>query len=287
MNTTNSLKQAILKSGFLLEIQTAKILTESGFLVTQNKRFEGVQTKGEPINNLDEIDILAIQRNDFITKITYIIECKGSASADFIVLMKSSDKEIVAPNVTITDSNIILENSEGILCKNNSPMFPNFCHTGDFFSHKRNGEFEKLSKNDDQNNLYKGIKQLQTGLNFFFKEYRNASTAFSIHQLIVTNATIAVTELSHELKKNEVDIKIVPWVAYLNPFSFGADSQISLGKWELFDSARASHLSKSKAPKLKQLPIVWIVNVEHLKAFLSSGTKEYTDELLQTIRSLD
>lgn len=207
-----SLKQAILKSGFLLEGQTAKVFSDSGYNVKQNRRIEGDSSEKEFPRRLHEIDVLAIHQSDF-TKKAFIVECKGSASTDVLVLIKTAQNHHSFPTTTVLNRRIIQDPSENITCNNTHKNSASCCHTGDFFGLKKSGndEYEKISKNEDQNNFFKGVQQLHIGINSFFKEYGNGDSAYSMYSLIVTNADIIVASLSNDLKNKEVLTKKVPW----------------------------------------------------------------------------
>jgi hypothetical protein len=95
-------------------------------------------------DELLEIDLIANKYTDR----HFIIECKGTDSSSFLILVKESDEQ---DNVT----NMMRHCVEGTNYRLVGYELPTFCtFTGDFFNNNTK-ELKKASRNDDDNNFYK------------------------------------------------------------------------------------------------------------------------------------
>jgi len=257
----------IKKSGFLLECQVAQIFLNRGFQVEQNLLLKTLIPSPEFPKQLVEVDVFARELRTERPGDGYIVECKGAASADKLVLLPTSTRVHSLPSVYFKET-VFMEGKENILCDNDSSDLPVYCHTGDFFAASQNGF--KASKHEERNNLYRGIEQLYFAIDAAFLTYRG--TPFRAFPVIVTNAEINVVKFNASPTSDApVSTRVVPWAAYRNPMVYDSEaSKIGRGLWlKNGDSDLGAYVNQ------KRIPVIWIVNVKNLESFITSPSKQY------------
>ena len=252
----NSIKQATDMEGFGLEEKTLKIFKDGGFDVWNNF----------PLANNLSVDIFAYSESNPI----FIIECKGSLPDHCLTLWDESKRLIdEKPNthqalkkdsrllchrfleVLVSESNkgmhyyfpSIVNENQVILCAEEiwPPFFTfRYCHTGDFRS--GTAPHKQLPKQDNKNNLYKGVKQLlarianlQTKITEIVSE--SSATRKRVIPVVVTKARIYVV------------------VDQEQPAEVG---------WAIYDCERITSLEDNPL----SVKYVFIVNIEQLSTFI-------------------
>lgn len=266
----NELIAEIGRTRFLLETKTAAVFESQNFIVEQNLLPEDVAGK---YDRLVELDVLATSRpgSGGGAKESYIVECKGAASHDKLVLIPTRKSFHEFPSVWLNGGRVRLVDGRSIVCENGkNSVFPACCHSGDFFlSHGRG--FQRSSKQDDRNNLNKGIVQLHEATQAIFNRHFEGSASkptLEIIPTIVTNAEIHLVK--YDLSKpsdQQTSTTIIPWAVYINPM-------ISGPYWAW--TGRDGHPSMNYAQQ-RRIPIVWIVNFDHLESFIRSYSKTYSE----------
>lgn len=131
------------------------------------------------------------------------------------------------------------------------------CHNGDFFTQTNNG-YQRSSKQDDRNTLFKGVTQLNAAIEPVLKVHSGKN--LELFLTIVTNAQIHVAKF--DLKRaldQQVSTAEIPWAAYTNP----------LVSSRRFDWEAVGGSDAAKYAEQKRFPVVWIVNFEYLEEFVS------------------
>jgi hypothetical protein len=265
----NNLIDEIKKSGFLLEWKVAKIFEETGFSVDQNLLLNPFILSKSFSDRLIEVDVLAIESRIGGPADGYVVECKGAASSDKLVLIPTPKDLHSLPSIYFDSGAVKLDGNRNIFCVNSSPDSPSFCHTGDFFTGKEGGPFQKAAKQDEKNNLYKGISQLHLAIDAVFLNYPKSS--FRVFPVIVTNAEIHVVTFDLALSTDEqVKTRVVPWAAYQNPMFYDeSTTQIGRNDWTVINGGASDALYADR----HRIPAVWIVNVAYLKEFITDPGK--------------
>lgn len=225
-----ALNEEILKSGFLLECRTAQIFLDCGHDVEQNLLSE-FPSNHVP-NRLREIDVLAIRApNESVEGSIYVVECKGASPKDKLVLNPSAEIKYRVPRFSFQNGRVKLIGKDSITCNVGNKRY--YCHTGDFFSRQKKGEFQRSGKQDEKNNLFHGITQLHDGLDAAFRKYRKLGN-YEVFPLIVTNVEILIAHFAPG-KRNigqEVHTESVPWAICRTPLVYPSeDSKISREPW--------------------------------------------------------
>lgn len=175
-------------SGFRLEFETKKILTAS-----MNNKFKNIEVE---LNKSIKLKNNSVKYIDLFVKCTdehggvvFIIECKGSNPENALVLIKAGDVENKEYKRFIkgraSDNNRALSTED---------LNHSIVYTGDFFNNK-NGVYVRMSKNDAQNNLYKGLQQINEACRIIFSgESYNIGGMNTGHckvvPILVTNAKL-------------------------------------------------------------------------------------------------
>lgn len=271
---SKALADGIAKSGYLLEWRVAQIFYSLGtFSVEQNLLLE-TQIPSESIpERLIEIDVLGtLARKSEPFDDRYIVECKGSSGSDKLVLLPTSKRNLSLPSVYFGPDTVTLNGNKVFMCDSMSRDLPPCCHTGDFFTIKEGKkEFSKANREDDRNNLYKGIIQLYSAMDAVFLEYRR--TPFRAFPVIVTNVEIHVAEFDLSAPpEKRITTRIVPWAAYLNPMIYRDQNGSKIGKhdWKFIGDSETKHFVFER-----RIPAIWIVNIESLREFIVSDSKTF------------
>ncbi|CZJ16564.1 TPA: hypothetical protein JBH59_13430 [Legionella pneumophila] len=223
--------EAAKQYGFNLEFRASQILIENHYKVATNT-----------IKTLNEIscetDILAWD----ISGIAIAAECKGTQKNSLLLAIRE-------PNNSLNDFSIEnkkILNSEYTLGQF-KPYQDNYFFTfsGDFFKYNIKNDLSKITKNDDENNFYKAINQIQTSIIMASKidfPMIQGNKVKTIIPMIITNADI-----------------------YVIDYSLESEPTVSLNKWILHKAIVSRELSLPLGTTALCFPVV---NIQFLSEFL-------------------
>ena len=276
------LKDAILKEGFSLEWKTNAIFSNAGYKCGQNSLW----TTGTGEEDKVEIDIIATKRQ-ISEMTTYLCECKGTIPDTPLVLLESPDlMDTAVPTFEWSKDALILNEHKNVFSGVLSGPFHTF--NGDYFTAKREGGYQKASRQEDRSNLYKGLCQLTAGLDAFFHliaQHRPQDPKDAIHfsfiPAIVTNARIQVARFSKiggaDASPENPQFAEVPWALYRNSKQYVAGSALHKVKWVKTVNPQ---VNSPVHPDNYSLPYVWVINIEHLEAFIAAEKKQYQQTVI-------
>jgi len=273
----SGIRRGVLHSGFALEWQTTQILSRNNGVVLQNLLLPKVFEDGSDIHAQVEIDVAAyfyLSHRGY--RDTFLVECKGTLTDNALVLIEASDSVGSFPSVYFSNQRVLIATKESFMVDRNRGPF--LCHTGDFFSKKSEG-WDKLSKQEERSNLFKGIQQIVSGIDAYFGYYRkdpnNGKYDIKLNPLIVTNAKLMVARFQKEdgsIATTEPDIVGVPWAVYKNPLAFGSNNYLGKVEWEFAETEK----NASSRPEMR-IPYIWIVHIDYLERFIDRSDHAYSD----------
>lgn len=229
--TLKALAEAAQKQGFRLEFETLSVLNE---YFKNNSHVKKVNTGinypvNSPPSNIGSIQTTSITREvDVYASCSnhihaeayhFLIECKGTSSINKLLLVEEINSqysqessyfsEIILPESSISDNKLLTPGGCSIIpSKENGPLQ---VFNGDFF--KCDGsKFTQAGKTEDANNLYKGVRQLNTATEALMSNRKLIIPKCKniLVPMVVTNAEICVVD--YEADK----MLTVPWAFYRN-----------------------------------------------------------------------
>lgn len=267
------LSDEIKRTGFLLEEATADVFNSKNHYVEQNSLLFNEFAKSSSAERMIEVDVYAEQRSSSTggARNCYVVECKGGQSSDRLILIPIKDGETQIPRLFIKGPSVTISNNDCFFAyRTDEPtQYPYLCHTGDFFKNS-NGKFTKSSTQEDHSNLYKGLTQIHWAVDSVYKNNENVDQ-LQVFPMIVTNTEIHVAIYNIDTPEDLVTTKQVPWVAYRNPIIHKwKESHMGFVEWK-----SSEHQIAKQYTQPRRVPIVWIVNINSLAAFVTSTTKTY------------
>lgn len=265
--TLKDLADAAQKQGFKLEFETHSILNDYLNKGALKKVRSGVNF---PVNR-PPTDMGHLQTNTIVREIDvygsccssthqvaihFLIECKGTSPENKLLLVEETNSayyqpnniftEILIPDLSI-DGGLLTSGGKSILSsKNNGPLQ---VFTGDFFKWDENKcIYTQAAKNEDANNLYKGVHQLNVAIAAMIanRQLRISQYQNILVPMIVTNAEISVVNYE------ENEIFTVPWAFYRNRIEGSANN-------------------------IGYIPYIIITSLNHLSDCLATSYYEYNN----------
>jgi hypothetical protein len=264
-----TLVEEILRTGFLLEHQTAAEFRRVNYQVERNLLLPSRIPSNEYLQRLAEIDVLARFRHGHGRDSVFITECKGASPKDKLVFLPVENNSGYLLQAVFTKQVIQLNTDNGLRSDGDAKSGLYLCHNGDFFEEIDNG-FKRASTQEERSNFYKGIVQLYYALDAVYIRFRDEAEIV-VWPLIVTNAEIHVVDFADGTPESTKTIP-VPWVAYRNPLTYTSTSS-SIGAVDWKDAVGPS----GKPIHPMRIPTIWVVNLKALKSFLVSNSKMYRD----------
>ena len=287
------LLRAVKKQGFALEYQTASIFekvfpggeTEQSVHIVSSNHLLNMQGATQPTI---EIDVICNDKDELLETV-YLVECKGTNSENGLFLIEAPKKKSsVYPELIINGQHIGHIFQQSVQIKDNFGGH-RVCSTGDFFNFTNKGkDLQKVSKHEESSNFFKGITQLNMGVQEYFETKAgevHGDIPFLLVPILVTNCEIAIVQY---LSGGKVDVKEpkvvrnVRWCLYDNNYVF-THSKVGERPWLTF-GANASILRDQGRDKRSRFqfnhPYFWVVDVKYLEEFLVSKDKAYSPEEL-------
>lgn len=221
-----SLVDEMKKEGIPLENKVCKILNERGYTAEKNPF--------EKENSEMDIDVFAVPYLRPSSSIL-VIQCKGAGPEMILSLNGDTDASIrkdpsMYEGIWYRNLELLTYAQEGLkyeapvmtyhkakvlICSDKNTrwsVISRHAYNGDF---RRNGDYKKAPKQDNSNNLYKGLQQLTAGVfsSQVIERIRSHSEAkagpIRIFPIIISNAPIFLVEDNYENNAIEVN-----WAVY-------------------------------------------------------------------------
>lgn len=213
------------KEGFQSEHEIKKSFEINNFSAYQNYS----------VNGCEPVDVFAYPKNGS-SKTIFVIQSKGSSSTRVLHLFGKTEEYMNESSgshlLSMPGQGIAYRPLELLGCEKNKgfnyyipditsePIVPistssmpialRYCYTGDFVARTEVGDYKKSPRQDEKNNLYKGVIQVIASLFSLHQEIErivdnNQPSCMRIIPLIVTNTEIYVREnieptLLHQVK---------------------------------------------------------------------------------------
>ncbi|HAT9142988.1 TPA: hypothetical protein JBB62_01980 [Legionella pneumophila subsp. pneumophila] len=224
--------EAAKRYGFNLEFRASEILKKNHYQVALNT----VNT----VNELPhETDIFAWD----ISGLAIAAECKGAEQNSILLAIKETSNKLNSfstENKKFKESEYTLGQFEP--CENN--YF--FTFSGDFFKTENNGDLKKMTRNDDSNNFYKAINQIQASI-------------------------ISASKITFPLIQGNIVKTIIPMIItnsdiYVIDYASGPQPNVNQHKWILHKAIVSIDLCLQENAMMLSFPII---NINYLGDFLT------------------